>query len=162
MSSRRLLCSAFFVLLLIRPGNTPAQDASSCPEPQPAEDRKFHPGQVWAYKTREDEAGSKITILKIDSLPRIGEVIHIRIDGLRLKNCASGPVVSNVVQHAPFTRDAIERSVTRLLKNDAPVPDFEEGYSQWLRHCAGVYSITVAESVDIDERTLQQEFRACD
>ena len=161
MSSRRVLCSVFFLLLLIRPGNTPAQDVPSCPEPQPTEDSKFHPGQVWAYKTREDEAASKITILKIDSLPQFGEVVHIRIDGLRMKNCPGGPV-SNVVQHAPFTREAMERSVTKLLKNDAPVPDFEEGYSQWRRHCGGVYSITVAESVDIDERTLQQEFRMCE
>jgi hypothetical protein len=34
------------------------------------------------------------------------------------------------------------------------VPDFEEGYSTWKKDCGGVYTITVAEMVVVDEKTF--------
>jgi hypothetical protein len=127
----------------------------SCPEPQPAHDAKYHPGQVWTYKTRAHETDSKITILKIETLPKIGEIIHIRVDNIRLRNCTGGPE-PEVIEHAPFTRDAIEKSVMKVLDNGDLVPDFEQGYRDWREHCGGVYSITVAEVVHADELTFQK------
>jgi hypothetical protein len=107
---------------------------------------------VWAYHTRRGEEGATITILKIENLPKVGEIVHVRLDGIHLHNC-SGGTEPNQIQHAPFTREAIDRSVTKLLKT-GDVPEFQAGYSNWLDHCGGVYTITVAAVVDVDEQTF--------
>jgi len=124
-----------------------------CATPQIVDDAKYKPGQIWSYKTRASESSSTITILRVETLPKAGIILHIRIDGIRLKNCAGGPSPTTI-QHAPFTKAAIDMSVTRMLRNSAELPDFEDGYRDWLGHCGGVYTIAVAEMVRADEATF--------
>ena len=52
-------------------------------------------------------------------------------------------------------RDAIDRSVTKMLK-EGKVPDFREGYHEWRKACGGVYTITVAEAVAVGEETFRK------
>jgi len=135
---------------------TIAQTQAGCPATQPLVDVKYSPGQVWSYKARASEAASTLTILKVESLPKVGEIIHVRIDGITLRNCSGGPSPKNLA-HAPFSRDAIDRSVTRLLRVESDLPNFEEGYNDWRNHCGGGYTITVAEVVGIDEKTFNSQ-----
>jgi hypothetical protein len=114
-----------------------AQARADCPATKPTTDEKYSPGQVWSYKARPGEAASTVTILNVESLPKLGEIIHIRIDGIALKNCSGGPSPNNIA-HTPFSRDAIENGVTRLVKVDPDLPDFQEGYKDWRDHCGGV------------------------
>jgi hypothetical protein len=137
-----------FVVQFVTAQDKPRQ----CPTPEVAKDSKFAPGQVWGYKTRDNEANSTLTILKVESIPKLGMVIHIRVDRIRLRNCTGGPE-PNKFEHMPFTREAVERSVTRLLK-ESSVPDFQEGYNQWRKACGGVYTITVAEAINVAEETF--------
>ncbi|HXS12177.1 MAG TPA: hypothetical protein VN734_05705 [Acidobacteriaceae bacterium] len=130
----------------------PAQSSAPCPEPGAAVDAKFSPGQVWTYYSRETEPAATITVLKVETLPKIGVIVHIRLDGIRLHNCSSGPEPREI-EHAPFTREALDRSVVKLIRT-GEVPSFQEGYSRWRHDCGGVYTITVAEMVAADERTL--------
>jgi hypothetical protein len=125
----------------------------ACTAPRPAQDNKFHPGQVWQYKTRPGEENSFVTILKVESLPK-GIIIHVRIDKVRLKNCAGGPE-PETIEHMPFAREAIENSVTKLLKEDSKIPDFQ-GYDDWRNACGGVYTISIAGAVKVDETTFNQ------
>ena len=130
----------------------PSQETTGkhdCPIAKPATDSKFEPGQVWEYKTRDGEEKSTITILKIEDFPKVGIIVHIRIDHIRLHNCAGGNS-PDTIEHAPFLRSAIEASVTKLVKKDS-VPDFSDGYAQWVIDCGGIYSITVAEMLEADE-----------
>jgi len=53
------------------------EDKRPCPEPQEVTDSKFHIGQVWKYKTRPNEEQSTLTILRIESLPKLGVIVHI-------------------------------------------------------------------------------------
>jgi hypothetical protein len=55
----------------------------------------------------------------------------------------------------PFTREALDRSVTTLVKDDAGVPGLS-GYRQWLADCGGVYTITVAEAVNVAQSTFSK------
>jgi len=119
-------------------------------------DKRFVPGQVWSFKSREFEPDPTLTILKIESLSKIGEIIHIRVDGIRLRNCTGGPEPTNI-GHAPFTRDAIERSVGKLIRTGA-VPAFEDGYGSWKENCGGVYTILVGEMIAVDEKTYNSQF----
>jgi hypothetical protein len=143
-------------LSLLGANLTFAQAKADCPATKPAADEKYSSGQVWSYKARRGEAASTVTILKVESLPKLGEIIHIRIDDIALKNCSGAPSPDNIA-HAPFSRDAMERSVTRLVKVDPDLPDFQEGYKDWRDHCGGAYTITVAEVMDLDEKTFNSQ-----
>ncbi|MFZ0581839.1 MAG: hypothetical protein WAN72_12965 [Candidatus Acidiferrales bacterium] len=153
----KILNLALLALLLLPAGGARPQSGEKrpCPEPQEAKDSKFHPGQVWNYKTRPNEQKSTLTILKIESLPKLGVIVHIRVDDIRLHNCTGGPEPNNFA-HMPFTRDAIERSVVKVAKEDGPVPDFNEGYDEWRRACGGVYTITVAEAIEVSEKGFNE------
>ncbi len=158
MGSRNLLkwlAAAIALGLTLAPVGSAAgrlQRDRPCPVTSPASDTKFVPGQVWSFKGREFEPDATVTILKIETMPKIGRIIHVRLDGIRLRNCAAGSELTSL-KHAPFTRDAIERSVGTLLRT-GDVPAFEDGYAYWKAHCGGVYSITVPEMVVVDEKTL--------
>jgi len=146
------------LLLLVVCGVTPAQQTADspgkkCPEPQIVTDVKYSPGQVWDYHTREGVESSTITILRVESLPKIGVIVHVRVDGIRLKNCSGGPSPTTI-GHAPFTRDALDRSVTKLVEQGHALPDYEEGYNNWREACGGVYTIPVAETLKADEATF--------
>ena|SRR5690348_3393559 len=125
-----------------------------CAQPTVTNDSKFHPGQVWKYKTRSHEKNSTLTILKIESLPKVGIIIHVRVDKVRLRNCTGGPE-PDTIEHMPFSRDAIERSVTKLVK-ETTIPDFQAGYNDWRSACGGVYTITVADAIKLDEDVFRK------
>jgi hypothetical protein len=129
------------------------QKSQPCPEPTVTNDSKFRPGQVWQYNTRSHEKESTLTILKVESLAK-RVIIHIRVDKVRLRNCTGGPEPDNF-QHMPFTREAIERSVTKLVK-EVDVPEFQDGYDEWRNACGGVYTITVAEAIKVNEETFRK------
>jgi len=94
--------------------------------------------------------------LRVESLPKVGTIVHVRIDGVHLKNCAGGPSPSTI-EHAPVAKLALDESVTVLLKSDVPIPPYEDGYREWLSHCGGVYTISVAEILNADEATLNSD-----
>jgi hypothetical protein len=147
---------AFALLAAVLPPLTDRaqENPRPCPTPEAARDTKFAPGQVWEYKTREHEKSSTLTILKIESLPRVGTIIHVRVDGVRLRNCTDGPEPDKF-EHMPFSRDAVGRSVTKMLK-EGKVPDFRDGYDEWRKACGGVYTITVAEAVEVGEEAFRK------
>ena len=124
-----------------------------CAAPVPVADAKYAPGQVWTYKTREKEPSSTLTILRIESTAKMGTIIYVRIDDTKIKNCSNGSVLTSI-GHAPFSKSAIDRSVVDLVRTEEKLPEFQEGYTDWLAHCGGVYKITVAEAVAADESTL--------
>lgn len=142
-----------FISLLLVPLS--AQKEKTCPEPEAATDGKFRPGQVWQYKTRPHEEKSALTVLKIESVPKLGTIVHVRVDGVRMRNCTGGPEPDKF-EHMPFTRDAIERSVTKLSTQKTEIPSFEDGYAEWRRACGGVYSITVAEAIAVGEASFRK------
>lgn len=154
---RRIAAAFVLPCLLAGTGLSQTEKAEPCPHPRPATDTKYIPGQVWHYKTRKGEDESTITVLKVDRLPGTGTVIHVRISGIHLANCAGGPE-PNAIEHSPFTRAALDRSVTRLERTDKEIPDFQIGYDDWLKNCGGVYTVTIAETIQQDQQafTVQQ------
>jgi len=55
----------------------------------------------------------------------------------------------------PFARDAIEKSVTKVVK-EGDVPEFQDGYNEWRKACGGVYTIAVAEAIAVGEETFRK------
>ena len=54
--------------------------------------------------------------------------------------------------------EALDRSAVKLLQEKAPLPDFQEGYSEWRSAFdagqAGIFTVTVAEAVEFAETAL--------
>lgn len=128
------------------------------PQLKEVSDSKYKPGQVWSYKTRAGEESSVLTILRIDAMPDDKRIVHIRVDGIRLRNCRGGPEPDQI-QHMPFERESLERSINKQIRT-TEVPDFKEGYEEWRKGWdqgrAGIYTITVAEAVDVADKNFRQ------
>ena len=119
----------------------------------------FEPGQVWRYAARKGEERSRVHILRIDTDPTLGEIVHIAISGLQIPPPVPDEPVISMLGHVPISRAALARSGLALESNSADIPDFEEGYDMWREAFeagdAGVFSIPVAEVVAAMEQTIR-------
>jgi len=149
-------CFTLLVSLFVGQLLAAQENPRPCPGPEPTDtkDSKFRPGQVWQYRTRSHEEDSTLTILKVESVPKLGTIIHVRVEKIRLRNCTGGPEPDKF-EHMPYTRDAIERNVTKLVR-ERTVPAFQTGYEEWRKACGGVYTITVAEAINVAEDGFRQ------
>lgn len=113
--------------------------------------KELRVGDIWAYKNRPGEDGSTLTILKIEDYPKLGKVVHIRVDGFRMINPVTGSEF-NDMPHLPFQAKAIERSITHRVGETAEIPDFNQGYAAWRAAFdegkAGVFKISVRKTLD--------------
>jgi hypothetical protein len=125
--------------------------AKICATPHAVHDVLFKPGDVWKYKARPEDPESTLTILKVESLDEVGIIVHIRVDGLRMRTSDGSEMTS--VGHMPIARPALAQSILVKLHSGA-VPDFAEGYMRWANDCGGVYTITVSESITADQQAL--------
>jgi hypothetical protein len=142
-------------LLILLCASAFCQTDKPCKLPEPATDPKFHPGQVWKYKARPGEEQSFMTILRVEKVARFGTVLHVRVDKIRLRNCTGGPE-PDTIEHMPFARDAVERSVTKLEREISEVPNYRQGYDDWRNSCGGVYTVTVSEAIAVDQATFSK------
>jgi hypothetical protein len=59
-----------------------------------------------------------------------------------------------------FQKEAVEKSVTRLIGTTKKLPDYKEGYDEWRtafnNEEAGIFIITVKEAIEVMEITLNQ------
>jgi len=117
---------------------------------------EFEVGQIWKYKTLSPESESTITILKIEKFNDLGKVVHIRVNNLNLVNPIKRRKAS-ALPYAPFTQNAIENSVTKLVGKLETIPDFSVGYQYWrVEYDAGkigAFDISVKDAL----RTMFEE-----
>lgn len=108
------------------------------------------PGQVWKYKTRQGEPASTLTILKVENYKDLGKVVHVRVDAIRMTNPLKGNVVTDV-PHLPFKEEAVQKSITELVRKSPDIPAFQEGYDTWksayLAGKAGAFETTVGATL---------------
>lgn len=123
-------------------------------------DSRFKVGQVWSYKTRLNETKSTFIVVKVENHPELGNIVHIALRDLKIKNPRSRNGFTDTMNHLPFVEKALSKSVVKMLKEKVELPDFEEGYGLWREAVdqkrAGAYTITVAEAVEVAEKTLNQ------
>ncbi len=121
---------------------------------------KYKVGQQWSYHSRPGEEESYFVVLKIDHDAKLGNIVHIAMKRLRMKNRRSPDGISENVNHMPFSEEAINKSQPKLLKEKVELPSFEEGYQMWReafdKGHAGIYTISIAEAVGVMEATLGQ------
>jgi hypothetical protein len=129
--------------------------ASNAMATDPVVDR-YTEGQVWEYKTRPQDEGSLLKIQEIEVVPelaKIGPVYHVSIIGLHF----TGLPLDGILQHAPFSKAALDASVTRLSASRTVFPDASGGIEQWRQARGGVFTFTVAEAVSFTEQTMRKQ-----
>ena len=134
----------------------PCAAAASGSTLKEVKDAKYKPGQVWSYHTRVENEGSTLTILRIDETAEKKRVVHVSVDHIHIKNCSGGPEPDKVI-HMPFATEALDNSVTKLLRTEE-VPDYKEGYERWRRAWdagkAEFSTTTVMEAVEAIQQTF--------
>ncbi len=118
----------------------------------------FRPGQRFTYRTRQGEESSTLTVIRVEGAETLGIIVHVSIDGLKMRYPKSPSGIAETIAHMPFAESAVHRSVTALIGTAAPSAAAEAGYAEWRRAYeagkAGIYSISVAEAVDTIARSL--------
>lgn len=121
---------------------------------------KYHVGEKWNYRTRPGEEDSLLTVLKVESSQKLGVIVHVSLDGLRIENPRAPGVASETIGHMPFAEAAIDKSVTTRAAAGDSVTAGGDGYEEWRRAFdagdAGIFTIDVAEGVNVVAQTLSQ------
>ncbi|GHU32374.1 hypothetical protein FACS189497_13920 [Betaproteobacteria bacterium] len=122
--------------------------------------KDFGEGQVWSYKTREGEEESTVLINKVEQVPKLGKIFHISIFGVKVKNPRISSGVSTELPHSPVSEETLRKSLKKLIRRSSPNPDYAEGYKTWKEAFdkgeAGVFTIDVAEIIDVIEKAINQ------
>ncbi len=96
-------------------------------------------GQVWAYRTRPGEEGSRLRIHAVETVPGSDEpAYHVTLSGLGIQ-----------LGHLPLSRQSLDASVTELSETDAAFPDPTEGVAAWREGGGGVFTVPVAGVVQM-------------
>ena len=116
-------------------------------------------GQLWACQGRHD--GEQLTLLinRIDQHPLGGgNIYHVTLDGLKIRNPRVPEGVMTQLAHAPVTDQTLQRSQLHLLGQQAADPGYLQGYGQWREAFdagnAGSFGVSVATILEIIERQL--------
>ena len=121
---------------------------------------KFQVGERWKYLTRVGEEASTIVVVKVENSDEAGVIVHVSLEGLRVRNPRSPSGIASTVSHMPFAEIAIAQSVTEKIDDRAVLPDFEEGYKTWRESFdagqGGVFTTSVAEGVGFLEQIVGQ------
>jgi len=120
----------------------------------------FAPGQIWQYNTRPTEQASRIIICRVESDPNAGQIVHIHVTGIRLKNKHAPGGASDQVSHMPYSAEALQKCLTHLESTTTKLPDFEDGYHEWRtafdQHQAGIWTAPIAQAIAGIESALNQ------
>ena len=112
-------------------------------------------GQEWRFEGRPSDADPRLVIVRLESDPRLGELAHISVRGVHTKNPHHGRGYVEEAPHMPFSRLAVEASVTELVSDSVPLPAYQDGYTEWKRSAGGALTVSVRDALDVVEQTLK-------
>ena len=95
-------------------------------------------GQEWQFQGRTVDPQPTLVIDRIEQVPGLGEVVHVSVRGVQIRNPRAPKGYTDRVGHMPFVRSALEKSITELLHDSVDHPDYEEGLAALKRLQPGV------------------------
>ncbi|MBX7223420.1 MAG: hypothetical protein K1Y36_26135 [Blastocatellia bacterium] len=123
------------------------------------ESQALRAGQIWLYKTRTGEANSRLTILKTETHPKLGSIIHISVKGLEMNNRRVAGGVSSAIGHIPCQEMALRESLVSMVGQADTAPDLA-GYDIWKEAFnqgrAGIWTIPVSDVIAAIEQVSSQ------
>ncbi len=119
----------------------------------------LYPGQVFTYQSRKTEQASRVIICSLENHPEFGNIAHISVEGVALRNPREKDKVTDIIYHMPFDETALRESLVELEATRQVLPDFQEGYATWKEAAdsghAGVFNVSVADAVDFIEQSMR-------
>ena len=121
---------------------------------------KFKVGQVWKYKTRPNEKNSVFTVAKIENEPKNGNIIHITVTKLKIKNSHAPSGFTDLIGHMPLAESAVAESVIELSNETPNLSSYKEGYQDWReafdKGQAGIWTSPVSECIAAMEDAINK------
>jgi hypothetical protein len=119
----------------------------------------YQVGQRWQYKTRPGEPRSTLIVVGVEQNPQIGQIVHVRVEDVAMKDPRTPTGATSVLNHLPFTKAALDLSATAKVEEGlAPSPESQAAYLTWKAAFqagnADVWPVPVSEVVDIIERSI--------
>ncbi|QDE38404.1 hypothetical protein FIV34_03910 [Luteibacter pinisoli] len=109
----------------------------------------YTPGQAWTYRTRPGEEDSRVVIRKMDIEPEDGEVFHVSILGVKLRNHKVPGGLQPAMHHAAVLRATLEKSLLEHVGDGDAGEQWKDGYAVWRQAYdngdAGVFDLSVAD-----------------
>jgi len=119
----------------------------------------YRPGQVWGYRTRPCDEQSYLIVVKVDDALGLTNIVHICIEGVRVKDQLSKQWTVKTIGHLPIAEEALSASVTEMLGVTTQLPDFQAGYETWRTEFekseAGYFTAPVADCVGLVTRAIE-------
>ena len=119
-----------------------------------AEEDLLLPGQVWSYKSRAEDPNSTLVIGLIENHSKLGKIIHIRIEDVRVESPQHDKGFVASIGHIPISEEALLSSLEKMLKVEDVPSSVEKGIETWREAQGGVFTVSVAEAVQFLEDTL--------
>jgi hypothetical protein len=120
----------------------------------------FVQGQVWTYKARPSESGSTLLINLVETDATLGKIFHVSVRGVKVRNRHAPSGITTELPHFPVSQQTLEESVVALTGQEAPNPEYREGYATWRRAFesgnAGIFTISVADIVSVVEEAASR------
>ena len=117
-------------------------------------------GECWAYSTRPGEESSVLVIRKIETLPKLGEVIHISVFDLKIKSPSAPKGFTDQAGHLPIAGANVRSSLKAKAQKRIPDIDWMEGYRMWREAYdagkGGVFTKSVSECIGFMEEALNR------
>ena len=119
----------------------------------------YRPGQVWGYRTRPCDEQSYLIVVKVDDALERTNIVHIYIEGVRVKDPLSRQWTVKTISHMPIAEEALSASVTEMLGVTTQLPEFHEGYETWRtsfeKSQAGYFTAPVADCVEMVAQAIE-------
>jgi len=100
-----------------------------------------------------------LIVVKVDGGPGQDNIVHICIEGVRVKDPLSEQWTVKTICHMPIAEDSLSASVTEMLGVTTQMPDFYEGYEIWRtefeKSQAGYFTAPVAECVEVVAQAIE-------
>ena len=114
--------------------------------------------ECWSYATRPGEESSFLVIRKIETLPKLGEVIHVSVFDLKIKSPSAPKGFTNQAGHLPIAGANVRASLKAKVQKKIPDVDWKDGYRLWREAYdagkGGVFTKPVSECVGFLEEAL--------
>jgi hypothetical protein len=126
--------------------------------PHPAVPSKYGPGGEYSFTGRTADPQPRFLVLHVDSHPSLGNIVHVAISGIALKNPRATRGVADHVQHLPVAEASLDASGAKLIRSGCPLPDFQDAYMTWRKPFdqgkAGIWTKPLAECLEGMEQGL--------
>jgi hypothetical protein len=106
----------------------------SKPPAEPMEESttsKYHPGEEYSFGGRPGDDQPRFLVLRVDHHKKMGNIVHLTITGIHLKNPKAPSGYFDKIAHFPIAEISLDKSDPKLLRSGAPLPDFKSAYQEW-------------------------------